>query len=201
MALFSVLSFALFFGVFYVWMLLLSLLAGPPPIHGLVTIPLGRVDGWPRWAKAMLPFLATAVCWWLAGALLSRLEILPPVPGSVRFQQSVVLGISSYLLWQFPLGAILLLHLLNSYIYFGKHPFWRYISATAQTILWPLRRIPLRAGKVDFAPLVGIVLVFLAAYFAQNGIKSPERRGANGQRLPPAVTIPGLADIYSRLTF
>jgi len=23
-----------------------------------------------------------------------------------------------------------MLHLLNSYIYFGKHPFWKYINAT-----------------------------------------------------------------------
>ena len=199
MVLFSFFSFGLVLGIFYIWLLVLSLLAGPLPVHGLVTIPLGRVDGWPRWTKVILPFFATGIAWWLASWLLNRLQVLPSVPLAGRFQQSLVMGISSYLLWQFPLGAILLLHLLNSYIYFGKHPFWKYVSATAQVILQPLKKIPLRVGKVDFAPLVGIALIFLIAHFAQNGIKTPERVSENGQRLPPSINIPGLVDIYGKL--
>ena len=57
--------------------------------------------------------------------------------------------------------------LLNTYIYFGKHPFWNYVNATAQTLLAPLRKIPLRAGRVDFAPVVGIVIIFFAAELAE----------------------------------
>jgi uncharacterized protein YggT (Ycf19 family) len=59
---------------------------------------------------------------------------------------------------------------LNSYIYFGRHPFWNYVNATAQTLLTPLKKIPLRAGKVDFAPVAGIALVFLLAQFAGRGL-------------------------------
>ena len=127
-------------------------------MHRLVKIPLGRVDGWPRWAKIILPFVVTAILWWLASWLLGRLQIIPPAPPACRFQQSLIIGGGSCLLWKFPLGAILLLHLLNSYIYFGQHPFWKYVNATAQTILQPLRKIPLRVGKVDFAPVVGLAL-------------------------------------------
>jgi uncharacterized protein YggT (Ycf19 family) len=165
--LFSFLSFGLTLGIFYVGLLFLSLLSGPEPIHSLVKIPLGRVDGWPRCAKILLPFFGTAVFWWLAGWLLVWLQILPP-PVSVaqRLEQSLVIGLGSYLLWKFPAGAILALHLLNSYVYFGKNPFWKYINATAQTFLSPLKKIPLRAGKVDFAPVAAIGLVFLAAEFA-----------------------------------
>jgi len=170
MVLFSFASFGRVLGILYVWLLALSLLAGPLPIHGLVTIPLGRVDGWPRWVKLMLPLLATAVVWWLASWLFIRLHILTPMPPIGRLEQSVVLGISSYCLWQYPLGAILLLHLLNSYIYFGAHPFWKYVSATAQTVLQPLRKIPLRVGKVDFAPLAGMGLLFCAGQFAERGL-------------------------------
>jgi hypothetical protein len=121
--LFSFLSFGLTLGIFYVGLLFLSLLSGPEPIHSLVKIPLGRVDGWPRWAKILLPFFGTAVFWWLAGWLLVWLQILPP-PVSVaqRLEQSLVIGLGSYLLWKFPAGAILALHLLNSYVYFGKNP-------------------------------------------------------------------------------
>jgi len=170
MLLFSGFSFGLALGIFYVCLLPLSLLAGPLPVHGLVRIPLGRVDGWPRWAKIILPFCVTAIFWGLASWLLGRLQILPPVSAACRFQQSLVVGVNSYLLWQFPLCAILLLHLLNSYIYFGKHPFWNYVSATAQTLLRPLKKIPLRLGKVDFAPLLALALVFFLAQLAARGL-------------------------------
>jgi len=170
MLVFSFLSLGLTFGIFYTWILLLSLLAGPLPMHGLVTIPLGRVDAWPRWARAVLPFVVTAIAWWLASWLLIHLQILTPMSPAVRFQHALILGARSYVLWKFPLGGILLLHLLNSYIYFGKHSFWKYVSATAQTTLWPLHRIPLRASKVDFAPVVGMGLIFLVSHFVELGL-------------------------------
>jgi len=167
---FSFFSFGLTLGIFYVCLLLLSLLAGPDPIHRMVKIPLGRVDGWPRWSKIILPFVVMAVLWWLASWLLGRLQILPPAALAYRFQQSLVIGAESYLLWKFPLGAILLLHLLNSYIYFGRHPFWNYINATAPTILQPLNKIPLRLGKVDFAPVLALAILFFAAELAGRGL-------------------------------
>jgi uncharacterized protein YggT (Ycf19 family) len=87
-----------------------------------------------------------------------------------RIEQSLVIGLGGYLVWKFLIGALLALHLLNSYIYFGRHPFWNYVNATAQTLLKPLEKIPLRAGKVDFAPVVGIALTFLLAEFAGRGL-------------------------------
>src|SRR5208282_1485401 len=116
-----------------------------------------------------------------ASWLFVRLHIQTPITPVGRLEQALILGASSYLLWKFPLGVILLLHLLNSYIYFGKHPFWKYVGATAQTILRPLnfviggwqrpmpaarlKKNPLQVGKVDFAPVAGIALIFLAAHF------------------------------------
>jgi uncharacterized protein YggT (Ycf19 family) len=170
MLIFSGFSFGVALGIFYACLLPLSLLAGPQPMHGVVKIPLGRIDGWPRWVKILLPFFATAILWELAGWFLTGQGILPPVSPACRFQQSLVIAAGSYLLWQFPLGTILLLHLLNSYIYFGKHPFWSYVSATAQTLLRPLKKIPLQAGKVDFAPLLALAFLFLAAELAARGL-------------------------------
>jgi uncharacterized protein YggT (Ycf19 family) len=160
---FSFFSFGLTLGIFYLCLLPLSLLAGPEPIHRLVKIPLGRVDDWPRWAKIILPFFATALCWWLASWVFGWLQIQPPVSPATRFGQSIIIAAGSYLLWKFPLGGLLVLHLVNSYIYFGKHPFWKYVNVTAQKILWPLEKIPLRLGKVDFAPVVGVAVIFLVA--------------------------------------
>jgi uncharacterized protein YggT (Ycf19 family) len=162
--LFSFLSFGLTLGVFYVGLLFLSLLSGPEPIHGLVKIPLGRVDGWPRWAKFLLPFFATATAWLILSWPLDWMQNLS-ASMTLRIEQSFVIGLASYLVWKIPAGTILALHLLNSYIYFGKNPFWKYINATAQTFLAPLKKIPLRAGKVDFAPVVAVGIVFFAAEF------------------------------------
>jgi len=109
--------------------------------------------------------------WWLASWTFGWLGIsLKQISMAERFEQSLVIGLGSYLLWKFPLGALLLLHLLNSYIYFGKHPVWKYINVTAQKLLQPLRKIPLRIGRVDFAPVLAITVIFFAAEGAGRGL-------------------------------
>ena len=171
--LFSIFSFGLTLGVLYLWLLLLSILAGPErlPFHRLVRMPLGGMDRWARGVKFLLPLMVTATFWWLASWLLAWLQVIPPLVSPVhRIEESLVIGLGSYLAWKYLIGVLLVLHLLNSYIYFGKHPFWAYVNAEAQTLLSPLRLVPLRAGKVDFAPVVGIVLVFLAAELAGRGL-------------------------------
>jgi uncharacterized protein YggT (Ycf19 family) len=160
---FSFFSFGLTLGIFYLCLLPLSLLAGPEPMHRLVKIPLGRVDDWPRWAKIIIPFFATAACWWLASWVFAWVQIAPPVSMAARSEQSIVIGLGSYLVWKYPLCALLVLHLVSSYVYFGKHPFWKYVAATSQKILSPLKKVPLRFGKVDFAPIAGVVVIFLVA--------------------------------------
>jgi uncharacterized protein YggT (Ycf19 family) len=79
-----------------------------------------------------------------------------------RLEESLVIGLGCYLAWKFAAAALLVLYLLNNYIYFGKHAFWTYVNALARTLLSPLGKIPLRAGRVNLAPLAGIVVLFLA---------------------------------------
>jgi uncharacterized protein YggT (Ycf19 family) len=172
---FSIFSFALALGIFYLWLLLLSLLAGvttkTEPIHRLVRVQMGGIDGWPRWLKIILPLTAVLVFWWLASWLFAWLQIIPrPVSAMHRIEESVVVGLGSYIVWKFVATALLVLHLLNMYVYFGKHPLWNYINETAQNLLAPLRKIPLRAGRMDFAPVLGIILIFLAAEMAERGL-------------------------------
>ena len=201
MLLFSVCSFLLVLDVFYVALLLLSLLRGPDPIHRLVKIPLGRVDDWPRAIKTFLPLLLTAAGWWTFGGMLVHLKICPP-PLSLahRLEQGLFLGLDSYLVWKFPLGALLALHLLNSYIYFGSHPVWNYVHVAAGTILRPLHKFPLRFGRVDFAPVIGLILIFLLVRLAENGVQTPARMGPDRRVLPPLINIPGLVDGYRQLS-
>ncbi|MGH7951260.1 MAG: hypothetical protein ACREFE_04990 [Limisphaerales bacterium] len=169
--LFSILSFGQTLGIFYLCLLLLSILSGPEPVHQLARIQLGDIDRWPRWLKFILPLTATALLWWLTSWLLEWLQIIPKsISAAQRIEESLVIGLSSYLVWKFVIGALLVLHLLNSYIYFGKSPVWNYINAASQTLLWPLRKIPLIVGKVDFSPAVEIAIVFFVAELAERGL-------------------------------
>jgi uncharacterized protein YggT (Ycf19 family) len=169
--LYSLSSFGLTLGVFYLWLLLLSILDGPEPFHRLVRMQLGPIDGWSRGIKLFLPLVLAAGLWWLASWVLVWLAVVPPPASAAhRLESSLVIGLGSYLAWKDVAGALLGLHLLNSYIYFGRHPFWSYVAAEAQTLLRPLRAVPLRAGKVDFAPIVGMALVFLLAELAERGL-------------------------------
>jgi uncharacterized protein YggT (Ycf19 family) len=169
--LFSILSFGLILGVFYLWLLLLSILAGPEPFHRLVRMQLGRIDYLPRGMKLFMPLVFTGLLWWLASWILTWLDIVPrPISEAHRIEESSVIGLSSYLTWKPIIGVLLTLYLLNNYVYFGKNPFWNYVNTTARTLLLPLRAVPLRIGRVDFAPVAGIVLVFLIAELAARGL-------------------------------
>src|ERR1017187_2229039 len=100
MLLFSIFSFGLTLGVFYLWLLLLSILAGPEPLpfHRLVRMPLGGIDRWARGVKFLLPLMVTATFWWLASWLLAELQIIPkPVSTAQRFEESLAIGLGALL--------------------------------------------------------------------------------------------------------
>jgi uncharacterized protein YggT (Ycf19 family) len=185
---FSFCSFGATLVFFYLCLLPLSLLAGPEPIHSFVKIPLGRVDAWPVWARVILPLIVTATLWWTGSWLFTWLQILPtPAASAQRIEQSIVIGLDGYLAWRYPLALILLLYLVSSYIYFGKHPFWKYVEATAQKLLSPLRGIPLRVGRMDFAPIITLALILLVAHLLEHGLYLK------------FAHIPGLIGIFQRL--
>jgi uncharacterized protein YggT (Ycf19 family) len=168
MLIFSIFSFAVTLGIFYLCLLLLSILDGPGQFRNVVRLQLGDMDGWRRGTKIFLPFAAVSSLWWLASWLLAWLQIIPqPASELRRLGESLIVGLRCYLAWKFLAAALLVLYLVNSYIYFGKHPFWNFVNAEAQTILMPLKKIPLRLGKMDFAPILGTVLIFLLAELAE----------------------------------
>ncbi len=56
--------------------------------------------------------------------------------------------------------ALLGLYILNSYIYFGAHKFWKIIESSGQRLLQPFLLFPMKWGRVDFAPLAGLALAW-----------------------------------------
>jgi hypothetical protein len=73
--LFSFSSFIITLTVFYFWLLAITFINGPSldpdPIQRLVLLQLGKVSRWPRFAQAVLPFLAAAALWLAAHPLLA----------------------------------------------------------------------------------------------------------------------------------
>ena len=154
MIVFSFCSFALALAVFYTWLILLSILAGPDPVQALVRMQLGRVQRWPLTVKWLLPVVLGAAAWWLASWVLAGLQIIPlPSSAARRLAGAFIIGSESYLTWKLLIAALLVLHLLNRYIYFGKQPFWAYVNQTSQTLLRPVRAI-LRALWRGLKPLL-----------------------------------------------
>ena len=204
MLLYSVLSFGFLLGVFWLWLLLLSLLGGesvetPLPIR-LARAHLGSVANWSPGIRLLLPFFAGFCFWWLLSWPLAAWGLVPR-PGSapVRLAQSGLVGLSAYLSWKYLIAALLALHLLHNHIYFGRHPVWSFVDVAARRLLRPLRILPLRGGRVDLTPLAGIVLVFLLTYFAEAGLP-PARMDSHGRREPRAFEIPGLIELYERVS-
>jgi uncharacterized protein YggT (Ycf19 family) len=205
MLLFSVLSFGVALTVFFIWLILLSCLkpatAEVDSLRGLLRSQLGRVERWPWGIKLLLPFLVVSAGWWLVSWPLTYGGMLPPSSSvAQRTQQAMLVGLGSYLAGKVLIGGALALHLVSSYIYFGRHPFWPQLEDISRRLLAPLRGLPLRVARLDFAPVLGIILVFLLADFAENGVKTPPRQDRAGRPQPPVVEIPGLVDLYQRVS-
>ena len=181
MSLFSCLSFAATLGTCYLWLLLLSIVNGrrteSAPLQKLARMHLGRIDRWPWPVKVLLPLVVSLACWYLLSLLLARLGNIPLAASRThRLEQAVVVGLGSYLSWRYLIGGLLALHLVGSYVYLGDQPFWSFIALTGRNLLTPLGWIPLRLGKVDFTPLVGIAVVFFTAELAERGLTALYQR-------------------------
>ncbi|TAL01749.1 MAG: hypothetical protein EPO07_07980, partial [Verrucomicrobia bacterium] len=151
--LFSVISFGVALMVFYLCLIFLSLMRPSSgeiqPGARFTRQQLGFVESWPRGVRLVLPLIVAATLWWLASWVLTSWEIVPrPVSAAHRFEQSLLVGLGSYLAWKYLIIGALGLHMLNSYVYFGRHPFWNHVNEIARRLLAPLEVLPLRLGKV-----------------------------------------------------
>jgi uncharacterized protein YggT (Ycf19 family) len=178
MLLFSALSFLVTLGVFYLWLLLLSVanstVPDTDPLQKLVRQQFKWIENWPTVLKLLLPFFVGALFWLALHPLLNYLGIVQRLNSPARLlEQMALIGATTYLWWKYLIVGVLALHLLNSYVYFGNHPFWNFINATARNFLHPFRWVPLRVGRVDFLPLIVIALVLLLTEVITNPPRNP----------------------------
>jgi uncharacterized protein YggT (Ycf19 family) len=171
--LFSVLSFVQTLILFYFWLLALSAInrrvTANDPAQKLVLLQLGQIARWPLVIQLTFPLLFLAALWMLLHPLLIYTGVISPVRSNmVLLEQGLVIGASAYFSLKFLLLAFLFTDLVVSYIYFGSNFIWDFVNITSRNILSPLNRLPLRFGRINFAPIIGIVVVILLLHVLPN---------------------------------
>lgn len=169
MLLYSFVSFGLTLALFYASLLLLSAanrgVLDSEPGQKLLRLHLGFLEKLPWIFKLLMPFFFGMAGWLLFFPLLQKLGLVPPVKSkSHLWEQAAVLGAAGWLGWRWMLVVVLALHLLNTYIYLGEHPFWKFITLSARNLLKPLKFLQFRA--FDLSALVGLAVVLILAELA-----------------------------------
>lgn len=132
---------------------------------------LGGLGRLPVGLQLVCPFLLGALAWALLTVPLANLGILPRVPaGPELAAQAVVVGASIWLSLKWLLSGVLLLRLINTYIYLGNAPFWDFIHRVGGTLIRPLGWLPVRFGKLDFTPLIAAAVVWAVWWGLEIGL-------------------------------
>ena len=166
MVTYSLLSFLRLLSVLYFWMLALNIInrrsGEHHRMHKLIRQHLGLVGRWPWYIQLVLPLALIAGFWIALAPLLALLGVTSHIPRLAPLcEQGLLIGGTLYLSLKYPLPAILLAHLIINYVYFGRSAICDFINLTATKLLAPIRRLPLKVGRVDFAPVVGAALILL----------------------------------------
>ena len=165
MFLFSGLSFGLFLGAFYLWLLLFSIVntrvTEPNACLRLLRLHLGWWERRPVWLKLLLPGVLGALAWLIAASLLEALALFPAQSSNTaRGLRACLVGLYTYLCWVPPLASVLVLYMVNSYVYLGESAFWGFVQVTGRNLIEQVGLAKLRLRRLDFAPLLLLALVW-----------------------------------------
>lgn len=168
MYIYSTLSFLLAIGFFYAAMLLLGAVNRHLPdddvMQRFVRLQLGWLEKLPWWMKLVLPSVVAGLAWVCGAPMLYGIGLLPTAPPSQgSWDSALAFALAPFLAWKWVLIVFFGLHWLNIYVYLGTHPVWPYISLTSRKLLRPLSFLTF--PKLDLAPAMGMVVVFVLAEF------------------------------------
>ena len=178
---------------------LVAALHRPPQDKDALTREIRRRLGWMAYLPAVIllviPSLILGVVWLVFGWLAARVGWLPALHGGAHLgQQAVVVGMGGVLVWKWPLTVVLVLHFLNSYVFFGASPVWDFIQQTGGRICRPLAFM--RLGRLNLAPLFVLGWVWLIAGLLGSGV--PWLRGTV-HSFPPWLEQGALPSLYRSL--
>ena len=169
-ALYSFLSYLRFHVIFYFWLLLMTAVthstATPDAITRLLRLHIGRIARWPGPVQVLVPSLFAIGSWFALHSLLVHSGVTDRVNSPAHLAgQALLIGTALCFSLKYLLPVLLILHLINSYVFLGNNPFWDFVSNTSRALLSPLTRLPLRVGRVDLTPLAAAILVLLLLHW------------------------------------
>lgn len=172
---YSLLNFLLCAGAFYFSLLLVAgVNRGASPADSwtaLARMHLGVLGRCPGWLCLVAPFVTVLLFWMLTGPLLAFMAIHAPIRSfNHLLVQSAIVGLGGWLLWQYLIVIVLLLHLVSSYVFLGNAPVWSFVAATARGLLRPLAPLPLRIGKIDLRPPFALAAAVTLALHVPRGL-------------------------------
>lgn len=175
MSIFSLLSFVVTLGVFYLGLILLSVVnrkvPDTDPIQRIARLQLAGFARLSVISQIALPVLGIAILWLALNPAFARLGLIPPSTSiGVLSRQSVAVGLGVFLCWKYFIAILLAAYSLNSYVYLGNSPVWNFVNVTGRNLLSPLRWLPLGIGKADLAPVAGIIVVLVMAHYLGKGL-------------------------------
>ncbi len=175
MMVYSCLSFLRALVVLYFWLVALNIINRPgveaDAIQKLVRLHLGKLGRWPWPVQLLMPFLLVLGLWMSLEPLLVWLGIMASAHSWAHLVgQAALVGLGLLLSLKYVLPVFLCLHLIASYIYLGTSPVWDFIATTSANLTAPLRYLPLRFARLDFAPLAGAVLILGLLHWLPNVI-------------------------------
>jgi len=162
MFLFSALSFGVALSVVYAALFLLSVIntrsKTADHFTRLLILQLGWFGKWPWPLRLIFGPVMAALIWMALAPTFEKLGIFPPPRNQAHaWEIAGLLALCMVVSWKYVVSLFLGLHLLNSYVYLGNSSFWNFVALTGHRLSLPLRWIPLRMGKVDFAPALVLV--------------------------------------------
>ena len=166
---YSLLSFLRLLSTTYFWMLVMVMVnrrtGEGNRFQKIMRRHLGPAGRWPWFVQLVLPLFMVTTLWLALAPLLALLGVTSRVPALVPLlQQGLLIGGVLYLSLKYILPALLLAHLVINYVYFGRSSLCDFINLTAGNLLAPIRWVPLKVGRVNFAPLVGAAVILLCLH-------------------------------------
>jgi hypothetical protein len=178
--LYSTVSFARLWLIFYFWLLVLAAVnhrvIEPDPLLKLLRFHLGRLARWPWPVQILLPVLFVTGFWLALHPAFVHLGLASRTTSTAHLiGQGLLIASCLFLTLKYVLPVFLFLHLVSSYVYLGPSPLSEFVSATSRNLLRPLKG--LRLGKFDLAPVAGILLVLLLLHWLPMGLLALVAKG------------------------
>lgn len=169
---YSFLEFAWVLGLFYLYVWFLKLLNHgiheSNPLQRLIERYAGVIGRLPGIMMLPFPFVFVSLVWPLTFFFISRIEIYPKISSvGALFGQGFILGIAVYMVLKWLAAFLVLFYMVNSYVYLGPQPLWKYLQQSGKRLMLLFRWLPLKFGKLDLNPLIVAPLLFMTASFVE----------------------------------